>query len=122
MSLLAELRQRKVVQWGVAYVAASFALLQGVDIVAQRFDWPGSVARFLIIASVVGFFVTLLLAWYHGERGAQKVSGAELLLLALLLAIGGGLLWRFAPEPHRTATAPQAAETTGASPCCRSRT
>jgi TolB-like protein len=31
----------------------------------------------LIIASCVGFFVTLVLAWYHGERGAQRVSGTE---------------------------------------------
>jgi TolB-like protein/thioredoxin-like negative regulator of GroEL len=99
MSLIAELKQRKLVQWAVAYAAAAFALVQGVDIVAQRFDWPESIERMLIIAAFVGFFVTLLLAWYHGERGAQKVSGTELLLLALLLGIGGGLLWKFAPNP-----------------------
>jgi len=97
--LLAELRQRKLVQWAVAYVAAAFALLQGIDIVAQRFGWPELIERMLIIVFCVGFFVTLLLAWYHGERGAQKVSGTELLLLALLLAIGGALAWKFAPGP-----------------------
>ncbi|MGH9589518.1 MAG: hypothetical protein ACRD25_03950 [Terracidiphilus sp.] len=51
----------------------------------------------------MGFFVALVLAWYHGERGAQRVSGTEIVILALLLAIGGGLLWRFsgshAPAP-----------------------
>ena len=41
------LKQRKLVQWSVAYVAASFALLQGVDIVAQRFDWPEFTRRLL---------------------------------------------------------------------------
>jgi adenylate cyclase len=105
MGLLAELKQRKLVQWAVAYVAAAFALLQGLDIVAQHFGWPESVSRFLIIASFVGFFVTVLLAWYHGERGAQKVTGTELLLLALLLAIGGGLLWKFAPGSSVPASA-----------------
>ena len=90
------LRQRKLVQWAVAYVAAAFALLQGIDIVAQRFAWPEQTMRFVIIALSVGFFVTLVLAWYHGERGAQRVTGTELLILALLLAIGGGLLWQFA--------------------------
>jgi TolB-like protein/Tfp pilus assembly protein PilF len=50
----------------------------------------------LIIALSVGFFVTLVLAWYHGERGAQRVTGTELLILALLLMIGGGFLWHFA--------------------------
>ena len=89
------LKQRKLVQWTLAYVAAAFALLQGIDIVAQRFAWPEETMRFVIIALSVGLFVTLVLAWYHGERGAQRATGTELLILALLLAIGGGLLWRF---------------------------
>src|SRR5258708_11890126 len=95
-SFFSELKQRKLVQWAVAYVAAAFALLQGIDIVAQRFGWPEETMRFVIIALSVGLFVTLVLAWYHGERGAQRVTGTELLILALLLAIGGGFLWRFA--------------------------
>src|SRR3954454_847785 len=93
---LQRLKQRKLVQWAVAYVAAAFALLQGIDIVAQQFGWPEGVRRGITLALVVGFFVVLVLAWYHGERGAQRVTGTELLILALLLAIGGGLLWRFA--------------------------
>ena len=89
------LKQRKLVQWALAYAAASFALLQGIDIVANRFDWPQQAIRFVILMMIVGFFVTLVLAWYHGERGAQRVTGTELLILAVLLTIGGGFLWRF---------------------------
>jgi TolB-like protein/predicted Zn-dependent protease len=92
---LQRLKQRKLVQWTVAYVAAAFALLQGIDIVAQRFGWPEQTMRLVIITLSVGLFVTLVLAWYHGERGAQRVTGTELLILALVLGIGGGLLWRF---------------------------
>ncbi|HZX70107.1 MAG TPA: hypothetical protein VFE77_04745 [Rhodanobacter sp.] len=90
------LRQRKLVQWALAYVAAAFALLQGIDIVAAKFGWPDAAERLLIIAICIGFFVTLLLAWYHGEQGRQRASGTELLLIALVLAVGGGLLWKFA--------------------------
>src|SRR3546814_18007330 len=90
------LRQRKLVQWALAYAAGAFALLQGVDIVAQQFGWPEGLQRGITLALVLGFFVTLVLAWYHGERGAQTVGGGELLMLALLLAVGGGLLWRVA--------------------------
>src|SRR5262249_408467 len=89
------LKQRKLVQWAIAYVAAAFALLQGIDIVAQQFGWPEGVRRGITLALIVGFFVTLVLAWYHGERGAQRVTGTELLIIALVLALGGGLLWRF---------------------------
>ena len=96
---IARLKQRKLVQWALAYVAFSFALLQGVDIVAQRFAWPDSIERLLILALALGFLVALVLAWYHGERGVQRVTGTELLILTLLLAIGGGLLWRFGRTP-----------------------
>ena len=92
---LQHLKHRKLVQWAVAYVAAAFALLQGIDIIAQRFGWPEQTMRFVIIVLSLGFFFTLVLAWFHGERGAQRVTGTELLILALLLAIGTGVLWRF---------------------------
>ena len=93
---LQRLKERKLVQWTVAYAAAAFALLQGIDIVAQRFGWPEETMRLVIIALSVGLFVTLVLAWYHGEHGSQRVTGTELLILALLLALGGGFLWHFA--------------------------
>src|SRR4051812_39996045 len=104
------LKQRKLVQWTVAYVAAAFALLQGIDIVAQQFGWPGFARRGITLALVVGFFVVLVLAWYHGERGVQRVSGTELLIIGLVLAVGGGFLWRFAAASrwgdNKTAPAP----------------
>ncbi|HSE12400.1 MAG TPA: tetratricopeptide repeat protein, partial [Rudaea sp.] len=56
--------------------------------------WPEWVERLLIVALAIGFFAALVLAWYHGERGAQRASGTELLILALLLAIGGAVMWR----------------------------
>jgi len=93
---LQRLRERKLVQWSLAYVASAFALIQVLDIVAQRFGWPEQIVRIVIVALSIGFFVTVVLAWYHGERGGQRVTGTELMILALLLAIGGGLLWRFA--------------------------
>jgi len=111
------LKQHKLVQWALAYVAFAFALLQGVDIVAQRFALPASIERLLILALALGFCVALVLAWYHGERGAQKISGTELGILAVLLAIGGGLLWQFerrAPEASvaRAMAAPATSTTT----------
>src|SRR5690348_13934065 len=94
---LSRLKQRKLVQWALAYAAFAFALMQGLDIVAQQFGWPEGARRGITLALVVGLFVVLVLAWYHGERGVQRVGGTELLIIALLLAIGGTLVWRFGP-------------------------
>jgi len=113
---LQRLKERKLVQWALAYVAAGFALLQGIDIISQRFGWPESIERALIVVLAIGFFVTIVLAWYHGERGAQRVTGTELMILALLLAIGGGALWQFAGAPLATSSAAGPSTSAKASP------
>ncbi|HWG65977.1 MAG TPA: hypothetical protein VN662_00975 [Rhodanobacteraceae bacterium] len=104
---LARLKQRKLVQWALAYVAAAWALLQALGLAVDSYDWPHDVMRVAFAAIALGFVIALVLAWYHGERGAQRVSGAELLLIALVLAIGGGLLWRFERAPNALAVAAQ---------------
>ncbi len=110
--VIERLKQRKIVQWAIAYFAAAFALIQVLDLVGQRFAWPDWIARAAIIAAAVGFVITLVLAWYHGERGQQRVTGVELLIVAILLAIGGGLLWRIA----RPVSEPAGVATTEAAP------
>ena len=110
---LLRLKQRKLVQWALAYIAFAFALIQVLDVVAHQFGWPDGLQRGVTLALVVGFFVVVVLAWYHGDRGAQKVTGIELLLLALLLAVGGAFMWRFsgshAPAPTPAVTSLAAA-------------
>ncbi len=93
--ILQRLRRRKLVQWALAYIAAAFALIQVLDIVAQRFRWPESTMPIVILVLGVGFFVVLVLAWYHGERGAQRVSTMEIAILVVLLLFGGAMAWQF---------------------------
>ena len=109
---LVRLKQRKLVQWALAYIAFAFALLQGTDVVAHQFGWPDGLQRGITLVLIMGFVVALVLAWYHGERGAQRVSSTEIVILALLLAIGGGLLWRF----ERNAPASLASASSAANP------
>jgi hypothetical protein len=40
MSLLTRLKERKLVQWALAYAAGAWALLEGVDLVGGQFSWP----------------------------------------------------------------------------------
>jgi TolB-like protein len=105
------LKQRKLVQWAVAYLAASWGLLQILDLAASNYGWPTLVVRLAFGVIALGFVITLLLAWYHGERGVQKVSGTELLLIAVVCAVGGGLLWRYAQTSPDAA--PISAKVTG---------
>jgi tetratricopeptide (TPR) repeat protein len=91
-SFFGRLKERKLFQWALAYAAGAWALLEGVDLVGGQFDWPQRLLQSITILVAVGFFVVLVLAWYHGEKGQQKVSGKELAILTVVLGLGGGLL------------------------------
>ena len=104
--LLQRLRERKLGQWALAYLAGAWVLLQALDLVGQQFGWPPGLLRGITLTLAIGFFIALVLAWYHGERGLQRVSGTELMILTLLLAIGGGMLWRFGGSAALDSAAP----------------
>lgn len=96
---LRQLRKRKLVQWTAAYAAVAWVLLQVLSLVGQEFDWPPLILQLITVALGVGLVVTLVVAWYHGDRGSQKVTGSEIAILIVTLALGGGLIWRIA---HRS--------------------
>jgi TolB-like protein/Flp pilus assembly protein TadD len=100
-----KLRRRKVVQWGVAYAAGAWGFLQGVQFLAEAFEWSSRVLKLSTLAFVLGLPVVLVLAWYHGDRGEQRVTRVELAIVTLLFLIGGGLFWRYhsVSEPQREA-------------------
>ena len=86
---MTKLKERKLIQWGLAYLAGLWALLQVVDVMSNRFGWPELIFRLLAVIGGIGFFAALIVAWYHGEQGRQRVSGAELLMLAAVLFVAG---------------------------------
>jgi TolB-like protein/Tfp pilus assembly protein PilF len=100
------LRRRKVVQWTVAYAAGAWVTLQVLGFAADTYGWPAIVAQLAMLGLALGLPVVVTLAWFHGERSQQRVTGRELAILTVLLLIGGGLLWWYA---DRRAAAPAAA-------------
>jgi len=91
----AKLRRRKVVQWGVAYVAGAWGFLQGFEYASDTFDWPHRLQQLMTIGLLIGLPIAPVIAWYHGDRGEQRVTRIELAILTLLFLVGGGLFWRY---------------------------
>ncbi|MFC1574755.1 tetratricopeptide repeat protein [Gemmatimonadota bacterium] len=89
---LQRLKERKLAQWALAYLAGAFVVFQLLDALETPLGLTASLQQGILLVVGLGFLVTLVLAWYHGERGRQRVSGPELLIIALLLAIAGGVL------------------------------
>jgi len=89
------MRGRKVVQWGVAYAAGAWGLLQGLAYLSTLLDWPAQLQKLTGLALLIGVPIVLVVAWYHGDRGERGVTRTELAILTLLFLLGGGLLWRY---------------------------
>ncbi len=94
-STWARLSRRKVVQWGVAYLAGAWGLLQVLEFLSETYDWPPQLRMVAVPALLVGLPVVLVVAWYHGDRGHQRVTRTEFALLTALIVIGGGVVWRY---------------------------
>ena len=58
-------------------------MLQGLQFLAEAFDWSSRVLRFGTLIALIGLPIVLVLAWYHGERGHQRPIRSELAILAL---------------------------------------
>ena len=93
LSLLQRLKQRKIVQWAIAYAATAWVSLEVFDLIAEQFFWPVWVRQSATILLLFGLFITIVLAWYHGERGRQKIGVVEMVLLVVLLLAGGQSVW-----------------------------
>jgi len=96
--LLQRLRERKLFQWALAYLAAAWIVFQGIEVMAEPWGLSPAFQRTIHLLVAIGFLVTLVLAWYHGEQGRQRVSGVELLIIALLLGVGAVLIRMYRPE------------------------
>jgi len=106
------LRRRKVVQWGLLYAAGAWSFLQVFEYLGDTYAWPRQLQQLATLALLIGLPIVLVLAWYHGDRGQQRVTTAEFAIITLLLLIGGGALAFYqrnaAGDAEATAAVPSA--------------
>jgi TolB-like protein/tetratricopeptide (TPR) repeat protein len=89
VSLLQRFKERKLFQWALAYLAGAWLVFQGIEVLAEPWHVSEAIQRSLHVLLGIGFLGTVVLAWYHGEKGRQRVSGVELLILTGILVIAG---------------------------------
>ena len=94
------IKHHKVVQWTLAYLAIAYTLLHGAEMLGNSLGWSHSLLRLFTLLLILGVPVVITLSWYHGARAQRGVSGTELMIIAILLAIGGTFLWRDSRTEH----------------------
>jgi TolB-like protein len=108
-----EFRQRKFARWTLGYLAAGWVTYEVLSLIGENFAWPPVVMRIITVLIGAGLLLTTILAWYHGERGRQRVGAVELVLLAgavLGTAVAVRAVWISNPAAPTVQTAPNAAE------------
>jgi TolB-like protein len=104
----------RVRQWGILYVAGAWSFLQGFEFLSDTYAWSRQLQQLATLALLIGLPIVLVLAWYHGDRGQQRVTTAEFAIITLLLLIGGGALafyqYNSEGDAERALAAPHAPE------------
>jgi TolB-like protein/Flp pilus assembly protein TadD len=108
--LLRELRRRRVFRVAVVYAAGVFAILQAADIVVPALGLSETVVRGLVIFSLLGFPITMVVAWVYdltpagiirtapeGEASeidprVSAVARTLLVAITVLMVAGAGIL------------------------------
>jgi serine/threonine-protein kinase len=86
MRFWAELKKRRVFPWFGAYIAGGFLVLEGFDQLVGQGLLPGLAYKLALVFYLFGFPGTLILAWFHGEKGTQKPPAIEIWLQSMMLA------------------------------------
>lgn len=94
------IKAHKVVQWTLAYLAVAYTLLHGAEMLANSLTWPHAALRVFALLLILGVPVVITLSWYHGTYARQRVSATEVMIVAILLAVGGTLVWRDTTTRH----------------------
>ena len=94
------IRAHKVVQWALAYLAVAYTLLHGAEMLTNSLSWPHAWLRVFALLLILGLPLIVTRAWYHGTYARQRFNATEVMIIALLLAIGGALVWRDTSTRH----------------------
>jgi hypothetical protein len=83
--LMAALAHRRLPRTVAITGAAGAAALYFIDMLADRDVVPEVVFRMALLTYFCGLAASGVLAWFHGEKGQQKVVPAEVALLSMIL-------------------------------------
>lgn len=104
MSLIAELKRRKVIKVGAAYLVVGWLAVQAASIAFPTFDAPLWALRVFILIALLGFPVAVVMAWiFDVTPEGLKVEPAPLgnkrmfAITASLMALA--LAWYFVGQP-----------------------
>lgn len=104
MSLVDELKRRKVFKVGAAYLVVAWLAVQAASIAFPTFEAPLWALRVFILVCLLGFPLALVMAWIfdvtpEGVKFDRAVSGSKRVFAGAALLIVLALGWYFYGQP-----------------------
>lgn len=84
MNVFSQLRQKRIVQILLSYLAVGWVLLEVTDQLSSRGVLPNTAYTIALVWVASGVIGALMIGWNHGEKGKQKAPKSEILVLVLL--------------------------------------
>ena len=108
-NFFAELKRRNVYKVAVAYIVASWLIIQAASILFPTFDAPASAMKILVVVIVLGFPIALAFSWafeitpegikreaeVESDKSITHHSGRKIVGITVVLAIVAGGLFVF---------------------------
>ena len=95
-SILEKIRKRRMVQIALVYVGAAWLGVEITDFLVGTYGFSRKVLDTVVFLGILGFPAFLVIGWYHGERGPQRIRRAEAWLLVTLASLGAIGTYRIA--------------------------
>ena len=95
-SLLEKIRKRRMLQIALVYVGAAWLGVEITDFIVGTYSFSRKVLDTVVFLAILGFPAFLVIGWYHGERGPQRIRRAEAWLLVTLITLGAIGTYRIA--------------------------
>jgi TolB-like protein len=104
MSLIAELKRRKVFKVGAAYLVVAWLAVQAASIGFPAFDAPPWALRIFILVALLGFPIAVVMAWVfdatpEGVKLDATMTGSKRVFAAAAILIVLALGWYFKGQP-----------------------
>lgn len=105
ISLLRELKRRRVLRAALVYTASAFAVLQGAQLVVTQLRLPGWILTAALVIALLGVPLVCVLAWLFDVTadGVQRASNATgtsrwlsaraLIVVVVAFALTAGMAW-----------------------------
>ncbi|MGD2070908.1 MAG: adenylate/guanylate cyclase domain-containing protein, partial [Gemmatimonadota bacterium] len=87
-AFLHRIRDRAIIPWSLVYLLGAWIVWQASGFLSEHFAWSPIVLKGIGVFTFLGFILTLVVAWHHGEKGRQPVKASEVAIIAVLLVVG----------------------------------